>query len=114
MKFSPAEIGAMIVAVLSFLYLVSNLIDKAINYKKMLKAPQEDVNIRLTGLETEISKINEKLASDYKRIGSLEDSHRIMLRGMSALLSHGINGNNVNEMEKVKAELDDYLYDRDR
>ena len=114
MEFTPAEIFAGIVALLSFLYLVSNIIDKIVSYNKKLHVPEEEQNIRITGLEAEIASIKKKLDNDYKRISSLEDSHRIMLRGMSALLSHGINGNNVTEMEKVKEELDDYLYDRDR
>ena len=114
MKFTPAEIFAALVALLSFLYLISNIIDKIVGYKKTMHIPEEEQNIKIAGLESEIAKINKKLDSDYKRISSLEDSHRIMLRGMSALLSHGINGNNVGEMEKVKAELDEYLYDRDR
>ena len=113
MSFTPAEIFAAIVALLSFLYLVSNIIDKVVGYKKTMNLPEEEQNIRIAGLESEIAKINAKLDNDNHRLHTLEQSHRVMLRGMSALLSHGINGNNVKEMEKAKSDLDEFLLNRD-
>jgi predicted RNase H-like nuclease (RuvC/YqgF family) len=109
MKFSPAEISAFVIAFFSFCLMIMNIIDKIINYRRELQRPEIEQNTRIDNLEHRTAKIESKLDNDNRRLNTLEESNRVMLRGMSALLSHGINGNNIPEMEKARDELNDFL-----
>ena len=59
--------------------------------------------------EDDVEKIRAYLSSDNMRIKSLEQGNRVMLHCMGALLSHGIDGNNVDEMRLAREELNEYL-----
>ena len=109
MKFSPAEISAFVIAFFSFCLMMMNIVDKIINYRRELQRPEIEQNTRIDNLEHRTAKIESKLDNDNRRLNTLEESNRVMLRGMSALLSHGINGNNIPEMEKARDELNDFL-----
>lgn len=53
-----------------------------------------------------------KLASDKKRLDTLEDGQKVMLRGISALISHEINGNSDEKLRSSQAEIMNYLIER--
>ena len=53
--------------------------------------------------------VNKKLDSDDKRIQHLEEGNKVKCKALRALLSHGINGNSVDKLEKAMTELDEYL-----
>jgi hypothetical protein len=47
-----------------------------------------------------------------KRLDASEKQGKIMLKDISALLSHEINGNSVDKLSKAQAEITNYLIDR--
>ena len=47
-----------------------------------------------------------------RRLDASEKQGKIMLKGISALLSHEINGNSVDKLSKAQAEITNYLIDR--
>lgn len=53
--------------------------------------------------------VDTKLDSDNKRIKRLEDGNRVQCRALMALLSHEINGNSNDKLEKALNELNEYL-----
>lgn len=53
-----------------------------------------------------------KLASDKKRLDTLEDGQKVMLRGISALISHEINGNSDDKLRTSQQEIMNYLIER--
>ena len=104
-----------IIVFLSLTLLVFQNLRYLADAKRSIKAPEQKQNERLDKLESEMKKVNAYLDNDKRRLDSLERSNRVMLRGMSALLAHGINAedvNAINEMEKVRDELQDLLYER--
>ena len=58
----------------------------------------------VSSLETLVQHHDEKLIRDHERLNGLEESSRITLRALMALLSHEINGNSD---EKLKASFDE-------
>ena len=56
-----------------------------------------------------IKKHTELLEKDDKRITELEEQDRLVMQALFALLSHGIDGNDVEAMKKVKEQIQDYL-----
>lgn len=46
---------------------------------------------------------------DKERLDAIEAGNRVTQRAILALLSHGIDGNDVDEMKTAKKELEEYL-----
>lgn len=107
------QIGAPeIVMAIGLLLTILNIIDKFITLKKAAQEPEAEQNRRLDALEASVAQIKNFLSSDNERIKTMESGNRVMLHAMSALLAHGIDGNNTENLVKAKEELDEYLINR--
>lgn len=73
------------------------------------KEPNDIQNVRITKCENEISEIKNALEGDSNRFDKLEEGNRITLQCLLALLSHGIDGNEIEGMRKAKESLQEYL-----
>ena len=51
----------------------------------------------------------ELLGNDNKRLTELEDSTKIIMQSMLALMSHELDGNHKAELEKARNDLQEYL-----
>ena len=80
--------------------------------KDEANAPEKEQNERITELEVQVKELRNMLGNDNRRIENLEAGGRVLLRSLGALLSHGIDGNNIEEMRVVREELNDYLIQR--
>lgn len=56
--------------------------------------------------------VDDKLGKDNKRIASLEEGNKVICRALIALLSHEINGNSNDKLQKALADLNEYLIER--
>lgn len=72
---------------------------------KRVGAPTRMQNERLTALE-------EKSDSHAKALETIEKSNRVTQRAILALLSHGIDGNELDGMRAAKNELTEFLIER--
>lgn len=76
------------------------------------KSPDLDQNSRLDKLEKDMVEVKGYLASDKTHLDALDEGNRITQRALLALLSHGLDGNNVEQMEKAKQALEEHLINR--
>ena len=76
------------------------------------KTPNRMQNERLDKHEEWLKKHDAMLDNDNKRLNNLEKSGTITMKALLALLRHGIDGNDIESMKKVKSELEQYLIDR--
>ncbi len=107
------KIGAPeVVMIIGLILTVLNIADKVITLRKTAREPEEEQNRRLDKLEASVSQIKSYLSSDNERIKTMESGNKVMLHAMSALLAHGIDGNNVENLVRAKEELDEYLINR--
>lgn len=67
---------------------------------------------RLGNLEDAVEKHLEWFGNDKKRLDGIEEGTRVTQRALLALLSHGIDGNDVAGLKKAKDELQQYLIDK--
>lgn len=74
--------------------------------------PIDDRDKKLKELEAEIERVKERLDGDKDRLDLLDEGNRVTQRALLALLSHGIDGNEVESMRKAKEELQEYLIRR--
>lgn len=112
----PLEIAGIVVAALLALAgaitTLGSAAEKIAKVIRAAKAPNDEQDRRITAAENDIKDIKGFLASDKKRLDSLEDGNRVTQRAILALLGHGIDGNNQKQMQDAKADLEKYLIDR--
>ena len=72
--------------------------------KKRKDAPVNALESRLDEHDEKLTNHEDKLKNDHKRLNDLEESNRIIMRALMAMLSHEINGNSD---EKLKASFDE-------
>lgn len=106
------DVGTAVLAVASAFVLLSNAVEKGVKAWKTAKAPNDRQNERLDNLETRMEKVEGKLENDRKRIAANDEGNRFMQKAMLALLDHGIDGNNIEQMQHAKEDLQNYLIDR--
>ena len=72
---------------------------------KWFKKPDKDRDIMINEHE-------KKLENDHKRLMELEESNKIMMQSMLALMSHAIDGNHIEDLKQARDDLQKYLIRR--
>ena len=111
-NFTPTEIWTVILAGASAIVLLSNAAEKIAKAVQAAKAPNTQLNERMGKAEKHLEEIDGFLAKDKKRLDSLEEGTRATQRALLALLDHGIDGNNIEQMKHAKEELQNHLINR--
>lgn len=96
---------ATILAIVSAFILIATAVEKIAKAVKAAKAPNDLQNERLAALEAWRKEVDRKLIID-------DDGNRVTQRALLALLDHGIDGNNIEQMQHAKEELQDHLINR--
>ena len=108
LKIGPSEAALVVSLVLNVL----NIIDRSSSLKQKANEPMNKMEHRLTQLEDKVEKLSTYTTNDNARIENLEEGGRVLLKSLGALLSHGIDGNNIQEMKLAREELNEYLIRR--
>lgn len=82
-----------------------NVIGGAAKHLKTLVSPVTNANERLDAVESHLD-------NDNKRLMMLEESNKLLLRSMYALLEHEANGGDSLKLEELQADIHDYLINR--
>lgn len=109
---TASEMWALLLAVASAIVLLANAAEKIAKAWQHFKAPNARQDERLEALEHHVEEIDNYLAQDKRRLDTLDDGNRVTQRALLALLSHGIDGNNIEQMEKARAALEEHLINR--
>lgn len=109
---NPGQLWAALLAAASALILLANAAEKIVKAVKAAKAPNAQQNERLAALETWRKEVDRKLIADNARLGDIDDGNRVTQRALLALLDHGIDGNNIEQMQHAKEELQNHLINR--
>lgn len=94
-------------------------IERVRSLRQAAKAPDNAQDDRLTKLEERQDRMDDwkkhvdaALVRDLKRFESLDAGERVTQRALLALLDHGIDGNNREQMQHAKEELQKHLINR--
>lgn len=109
---TPATIWSAILASAAAFVLIANAIEKIMAARRAWKAPNAQQDQRLDALETWRAEVDRKLNSDHDHLTNLDEGNRVTQRALLALLAHGIDGNNIEQMQHAKEELQDHLINR--
>lgn len=111
-----AELLALILAVASGFLLLANSAEKIVAAWKAWKAPSVQQNAqqneRLDALEAWKKEVDGKLDNDNVRLEAIAEDNRVTQRALLALLDHGIDGNNIQQMQAAKEDLRTHLINR--
>ena len=106
------EIWTVVLAVASAVVLLSNAAEKIGKAIQIAKAPNTKQDERLDKVEKHLEEVDTFLAIDKKRLDSLDEGNRATQRALLALLDHGIDGNNIKQMQDAKEALQNHLINR--
>ena len=120
-----AWLGAGILAVLSTIVLIGNASDKLVKFWKTITAPNNEMreeldemkewrkNLEEEGPMKEWRKdVDKKLADATEDVKSFDGAYHVLFQTLLALLDHGIDGNNITQMEAAKKAVQNYLIDK--
>lgn len=107
-----AAIGAAVLGAAGAITVIANAVEKIVKAVKAAKAPNDQQNARLDALEKWQCEVDRKLNSDNDRLSSIDNGAHVTQRALLALLDHGIDGNNIDQMQHAKEELQNYLINR--
>lgn len=95
---------------------IDKVLDIIHKYVKNAQAPDDaqnkrldDLDRRVGALETGYTQHTAALSRDLSRFGDIDEVNRLTLQAVRALLEAQLTGNNVQAMQKSKAEIDNYL-----
>lgn len=112
MNLTPTEIGTLILGVASAIVLLVNAGEKIAQIIRAAKAPNSKQDERLDALEAWRKEVDGKLNSEHARLEAIADDNRVTQRALIALLDHGIDGNNIKQMQDAKEDLQTHLINR--
>lgn len=109
---TPAEIWTAVLAAISAFILICNGVEKIAKAVQIAKAPNVKQDARLTELEHWRTGVDAKLDNDKKHLDTIDEGNRATQRALLALLDHGIDGNNIEQMQHAKEDLQNHLINR--
>lgn len=109
---TPTEIWTGVLAIASAIVLLSNAAEKIGQAVQAAKAPNARQDEILADLLEWRKKIDLAMARDLDRFAALDNGERVTQRALLALLDHGIDGNNIEQMRHAKEELQNHLINR--
>lgn len=117
--FTPSEVFTMIVAICGAIVTISAAISVIVKAFSKAKEPEIMQNKRLANCENDILAIYKKFAEydlylrrDKHRLDRLDGSNEVTSEALLALLSHAINGNDIDCLKAAKKKLQDHLIAR--
>lgn len=109
---TPGEIWTVVAWVAAAIVLLGNAADRITQAWKAAKAPNDTQNQRLDALEEWRKEVDRKLDNDKTQLDAIQDGLRAIYQGQLALLDHGLDGNNIKQMQDAKDVLQHHLIDR--
>lgn len=111
-EFTPSQVVAAILAVASAIVLLANAAEKIAKVWQAAKAPNVKQDEQIKELMEWRKEVDRKLNSDRQQLDEIHDGLRASYQAQLALLDHGIDGNNIDQMQNAKAGLLQHLTNR--
>lgn len=111
-NFTLTEVWTFVLAVASAIVLLSNAAEKIAKARQIAKAPSQALSERMDAFEAWKDGVDQKLDNDKKRLDGIDSGNRVTQLALLALLDHGIDGNNIDQMQHAKEELQNHLINR--
>lgn len=109
---TPAAVWPVVLAAASAVVLLSNAAEKIVKAVQAARAPNVKQEERIKALEDWRKDVDKRHDKDSKHFAALDAGNRVTQLALLALLDHGIDGNNIDQMQHAKEELQTHLINR--
>lgn len=106
------EIIGGVLAAAAAINTIGSAVEKIVKASKAANAPNEEQNDRLDELERWRKDVDQRLVNGNNHFASIDEGNRVTQKALLALLAHGIDGNNVKDLEEAKHALEAHLINR--
>lgn len=107
-----AIVIAAVLALAGAIVTIGNATEKLLKVWRAAKAPNEAQDDRLKALEEWKENVELRLTAGDNHFEKLDNGNRVTQLALLALLDHGIDGNNIAQMQHAKEELQSHLINR--
>lgn len=97
---------------LQLIVMVASVITLAITVGRTAAKPNVTQNQRLDALQAWQRDVNNRLQNGNDHFADIDDGNRITQQALLALMSHAINGNDIEKLRKAKEKLESYLIEK--
>jgi len=118
-SFTPAQLVAFITAIGGAIVTIGAVATLIFKLANRIKAPEVEQNNRLKKLEeenearkVEIKTLNDRLNDGDSHFKELEQTNKMILRGLQALLRYSLGSENAEALRKTASDLDEYLLEK--
>ena len=122
-SFTIGQAWAVVLSVCGGIVTIAAVISIALKVKNYFKKPNIEQNEEIAKLKRKTTELEDNqramrvefmqfFKNDKNRLDAIEEGNRYMQRAMLALLSHNLDGNHTQQMEKARDDLHDYLIER--
>lgn len=85
--------------------------EKFTSFEKKFDKKFAEIDRKLASDKETLELHTSQLNAEHDRVDRLDNDTRALLHGMSALLSHSINGNSTDKLKKTQTAMSNYLID---
>lgn len=121
--FTPQDIINGVLAVCAAISVIAGATAVIAKIVVKAKSPNKAQDAKIATLEDEVEKIKEEIrenekkhdqrfGADKSRLDSIDEANAVTQTAILALLSHAINGNDKEALQRAKADLETYLTHR--
>lgn len=114
-SFTPAQLIAFVTTIGGAMAAIATMVTIIFKLVNRMKAPEDKQNRRIEALETEnekrkkdIAELEKRLNDGNNRFDNIEQSNKITLETLRALLKHALGGDE-SELKDAERNLDNYL-----
>lgn len=111
-RYRPLEYLTLGISVCSLITGVSAVCAVVAAIAKKAKAPNDIQNERIADLERRVSQHDEIFTKDLRRFERLENGNKITQKAILSLLSHALDGNEIEGLRRSKEELQNFLIEQ--
>ena len=119
-QFTLSQAWAVVLSITGGIVTIAAAVTVIIKIVKAAKRPNELQNEEIKAMHKRQDRFEERLDNmerdygeffrkDKERLDDIEKGNRVIQRAILALLSHGIDGNDIDAMRMAKKELEEYL-----
>lgn len=97
---------------LQLIVLVASVVTLAVTAAKTAQKPNKTQDERLDALEAWKVEVENRLEVGNRHFDSIDQGNRVTQEALLALMSHAINGNDIEKLREAKAKLENYLIEK--
>lgn len=89
-----------------------NFYNAIVQLVKTSKTPTDNLESRVDEIERRMSRYDDMFGRDKARLDSFDDSNRIILKSLLAIIKHDLDGNNTDALKQAQEDLQNYMLNK--